>query len=152
MSETCQSSHGRSPANGGWSSPWRAVCARAGRSHRGRVAASGRTTGAAAGLAADWSLEQIAGRLRIHPDDKAMRVSHETIYRALYLQAWERVCDRAAASRVAGLAGGRLIHDRVPNPLHVRQPCHEVVHAAPAAPWEAGWLLGGWEIPPLVAL
>jgi len=40
------------------------------------------------GLARQWSPQQIAGRLvEDHPDDKAMRVSHETIYQTLYLQA-----------------------------------------------------------------
>ena len=40
------------------------------------------------GLAKKWSPEQIAGRLKEdHPDDEGMRVSHETIYECLYLQA-----------------------------------------------------------------
>jgi IS30 family transposase len=39
-------------------------------------------------LADDYSPEQIAGRLRVaYPDNESMRVSHEAIYRALYLQA-----------------------------------------------------------------
>ena len=39
-------------------------------------------------LQADHSPEQIAGWLRIrYPDNEAMQVSHETIYRALYVQA-----------------------------------------------------------------
>lgn len=39
-------------------------------------------------LAADWSPEQISGWLvRTYPDDKAMRVSTETIYRSLFIQA-----------------------------------------------------------------
>jgi len=37
------------------------------------------------GLYRGWSPEQIAGRLaKMHPDDPAQRVSHETIYGALY--------------------------------------------------------------------
>ena len=40
------------------------------------------------GLAEKWSPKQISERLREdHPDDEAMRVSHETIYECLYLQA-----------------------------------------------------------------
>ena len=42
----------------------------------------------AARLAADWAPQQIAGWLVTeYPDDPTMRVSHETIYRSLYLQA-----------------------------------------------------------------
>ncbi|WP_322756058.1 IS30 family transposase, partial [Frankia sp. Cas3] len=42
----------------------------------------------AEGLAKKWSPEQVANRLKIdHPDDPEMRVSHETIYQTLYLQA-----------------------------------------------------------------
>jgi IS30 family transposase len=39
-------------------------------------------------LILDWSPEQISGRLKIqYPDDESMRVSHETIYRSLFIQA-----------------------------------------------------------------
>jgi IS30 family transposase len=39
-------------------------------------------------LKADWSPQQIAGWLKAeYPDDEAMQVSHETIYRSLYIQA-----------------------------------------------------------------
>ncbi len=42
----------------------------------------------AAQLAADWSPQQIAGWLVTeYPDDVGMRVSHETIYRTLFVQA-----------------------------------------------------------------
>jgi IS30 family transposase len=42
----------------------------------------------AAHLAADWSPQEIAARLVIdYPDDPTMRISHEVIYRSLYIQA-----------------------------------------------------------------
>ena len=38
-------------------------------------------------LELDYSPAQVAGRLKLeHPDDKTMRVSHETIYQALFVQ------------------------------------------------------------------
>jgi IS30 family transposase len=54
-----------------------------------RLAASARLHDAVnEGLGKKWSPEQIANRLRIdHPDDPEMRVSPETIYQTLYLQA-----------------------------------------------------------------
>jgi IS30 family transposase len=39
-------------------------------------------------LILDWSPEQISGWLKIqYPDDESMRVSRETIYRSLFIQA-----------------------------------------------------------------
>jgi IS30 family transposase len=39
-------------------------------------------------LRLEWSPEQVAGWLRrAHPDDEALQVSHETIYRSLFIQA-----------------------------------------------------------------
>ena len=36
----------------------------------------------------NWSPQQIAGWLKSnHPEDEALRVSHETIYRSLFVQA-----------------------------------------------------------------
>jgi IS30 family transposase len=59
--------------------------------------------------ARSWSPEQISNRLRIDfPDDQAMRISHEAIYQALYVQG------RGALKRelVACLRTGRVL--RVP--------------------------------------
>jgi IS30 family transposase len=39
-------------------------------------------------LILDWSPEQISGWLKTqYPEDETMRVSHETIYRSLFIQA-----------------------------------------------------------------
>jgi hypothetical protein len=39
-------------------------------------------------LILDWSPEQISGWLKTHyPDEESLRVSHETIYRSLFIQA-----------------------------------------------------------------
>jgi IS30 family transposase len=38
-------------------------------------------------LILDWSPEQISGWLKTqYPDDESLRVSHETIYRSLFIQ------------------------------------------------------------------
>src|SRR5260370_23032174 len=42
----------------------------------------------ASNLMLDWSPEQISGWLKMHySDDESMRVSHETVYRSLFIQA-----------------------------------------------------------------
>ena len=59
----------------------------------------------AAGLVKRWSPAEIGARLVIdHPDDEAMRVSHETSYASLYLQG------RGGLKRelIAALRSGRL--------------------------------------------
>ena len=57
-------------------------------------------------LKEDWSPEQISGWLkREYPDDKVMRISHETVYRTLFVQA------RGALKRelLAHLRSGRMM-------------------------------------------
>ncbi len=44
-----------------------------------------------------WSPEQIANRIKVDfPDDESMRISHEAIYQALYVES------RGALKRVTG--------------------------------------------------
>ena len=55
------------------------------------------------GLTRKWSPEQISARLVVaHPDDPEMRVSHETIYQTLYLQARGELRTAAEAGAAAG--------------------------------------------------
>ena len=64
-----------------------------------------------------WSPEQISKRLRVDfPDDESMRISHEAIYQALYVQG------RGALKRelVACLRTGRAL--RVPRSRTRRRP------------------------------
>jgi transposase, IS30 family len=62
---------------------------RAGRPKRGKLASNpGLLAAVEEGLSEGWSPEQISARLRReYPDDRSMRISHETIYRALYVQS-----------------------------------------------------------------
>jgi IS30 family transposase len=62
---------------------------RARRPRSGKLASNRRLlTCVEQGLSACWSPEQISARLkRDHPEDRGMRISHETIYRSLYVQS-----------------------------------------------------------------
>jgi IS30 family transposase len=54
-------------------------------------------------LMLDWSPKQISGWLKTqYPDDESMRVSHETIYRSLFIQA--RGALKEDTSRIIGAA------------------------------------------------
>jgi transposase, IS30 family len=86
---------GREIRAGGGRRGYRAVSAeraarrRARRPKAGKLASCPRLLAAVqAGLERRWSPQQIAARLRLdYPDDPVMRISHETIYRSLYVQA-----------------------------------------------------------------
>ncbi|WP_371418080.1 MULTISPECIES: IS30 family transposase [unclassified Acidisoma] len=74
-------------------------------------------------LQAKWSPQQIAGWLKVeHSDDEAMRVSHETIYKSLFIQARgalkrellsnlrsRRIMRRAKTSTTDGQPRGQII-------------------------------------------
>jgi IS30 family transposase len=93
--ERAPSTISREVAHSGGPSSYRAASAderawrRARRPQRCLLARSARLRWAVARkLALDWSPEQISGWLAwAYPDDKAMRVSTETIYRSLFIQA-----------------------------------------------------------------
>jgi transposase, IS30 family len=61
------------------------------------------------GLERRWSPEQISARLRLeYPDDEGMRISHETIYRSLYVQARGELRRQLAANLRTGRGSRRL--------------------------------------------
>src|SRR6202162_4376576 len=65
----------------GWARAWRPKCCKLAINSRLRRSVAGK-------LRLDWSPEQIAGWLkRTHPEDEYNQVSHETIYRSLFVQA-----------------------------------------------------------------
>src|SRR6476660_617979 len=69
----------RAPSTGA-TNHFRRTCGTSTESHRRRFASGRRES--------DWSPEQIAGWLkRAYPEDEHYQVSHETIYRSLYVQA-----------------------------------------------------------------
>lgn len=105
----------------------------------------------AAKLASAWSPQPIAGWLRTtFPSDADMQVSHETIYRSLFVQSrgvlkreWlqqlrrHRRCRRArAAKRVAPLQG------RIVDAVSIRERPAEVADRAVPGHWEGDLLEG----------
>jgi IS30 family transposase len=102
-------------------------------------------------LAADWSPEQIAGWLRTaYPEDLTMQVSHETIYRSLFVQSRgvlraslrqhlrrRRALRHARTARTAGQGRGQ-IRDAVS--IRARPP--EVEDRAVPGHWEGDLLTG----------
>jgi len=96
-----------------------------------------------------WSPQQISARLRTdHPSDQEMRISHETIYQALYVQSrgelrrqlTENLRTRRKARRPRGSGSARAhkIADMVP--ISKRPP--EVEDRAVPGHWEGDLLVG----------
>src|SRR5450759_1325749 len=102
-------------------------------------------------LILDWSPEQISGWLKIqYPDDESMRVSHETIYRSLFIQARgvlkqeliqhlrsKRRIRRSQKSRVSGHRSGQIV-----GAISIRERPAEIEDRAIPGHWE-GDLIGG---------
>jgi IS30 family transposase len=61
-----------------------------------------------AGLRARWSPQQISARLKLdHPGQEVMRISHETIYRSLYVQSQGELRRELTAALRTGRSGRR---------------------------------------------
>ena len=99
-------------------------------------------------LERNWSPEQIAGWLKhLHPESEALRVSHETIYRSLYVQARGVLKKQLVQhlrshrsirhSRHATQKGGRLL-----NTISIRERPASVEDRAVPGHWEGDLLLG----------
>jgi IS30 family transposase len=102
-------------------------------------------------LMQDWSPEQISGWLKNqHPNDESLRVSHETIYRTLFLQARgalkqelvrhlrsQRRIRRSRHSSIHGHSQGRIV-----DAISIRQRPAEVEDRAIPGHWEGDLLRG----------
>jgi IS30 family transposase len=111
-------------------------------------------------LILDWSPEQISGWLKIqYPDDERLRVSHETIYRSLFIQARgvlkkellghlrsQRRIRRSQHSRVSGQSRGQIV-----DALSIRERPAEIKDRAIPGHWE-GDLIGGTKNSHIVTL
>src|SRR5450759_894387 len=102
-------------------------------------------------LILDWSPEQISGWLKNqYPEDKSMRVSHETIYRSLFVQARgvlkkelighlrsKRRIRRSQHSRVSGQSRGQIV-----DAISIRERPAEIEDRAVPGHWEGDLISG----------
>jgi IS30 family transposase len=101
-----------------------------------------------AGLERRWSPEQISARLRReYPDDAEMRISHETIYRSLYVQARGELRRQLTAclrtGRPSRRSRGRVeTRGRIPDMVPIAQRPPEVDDRRVPGHWEGDLLLG----------
>jgi IS30 family transposase len=102
-------------------------------------------------LMQDWSPQQISGWLKQHyPDDESLRVSHETIYRSLFIQARgalkqelvrhlrsQRRIRRSRHSSDHGHSQGRIV-----DAISIRERPAEIEDRAIPGHWEGDLLRG----------
>jgi IS30 family transposase len=100
-------------------------------------------------LHAGWSPQQIAGRLkRDYPQDMTRRVSHETIYRAIYIlprgslrRALIAALRQQRSRRGLGPAR-RGRHTKIPNLVPIAQRPEDIAERQIPGHWEGDLLLG----------
>ena len=102
-------------------------------------------------LRLEWSPEQIAGWLkRVHPDDEAFQVSHETIYRSLFIQARGALKKELMAHlrRTRGMRRSRhhtqktSIHGQITDAVSISERPPAVEDRALPGHWEGDLLFG----------
>jgi transposase, IS30 family len=103
-------------------------------------------------LMLDWSPEQISGWLKTqYPDDESLRVSHETIYRSLFIQARgvlkkelleqlrsKRRMRRSRHASASGQSRGQIVEA-----ISIRERPAEAEDRAIPGHWEGDLLSGG---------
>jgi IS30 family transposase len=102
-------------------------------------------------LILDWSPEQISGWLKIqYPDDASMRVSHETIYRSLFIQARgalkkELMAHLRSKRRIRRSQHSRIFKDsrgQIADAISIRERPAEVADRAIPGHWEGDLISG----------
>jgi IS30 family transposase len=102
-------------------------------------------------LILDWSPEQISGWLKSeYPGDESMRVSHETIYRSLFIQARgllkkELMDHLRSKRRMRRSRHSRIFKDsrgRIPDAVSIKERPAEVEDRAVPGHWEGDLLSG----------
>ena len=102
-------------------------------------------------LRREWSPEQIAGWLKCaHPDDETFQVSHETIYRSLFIQARGALKKELMAHlrRTRGMRRSRHhtqktgIHGRITDAISISERPAAVEDRALPGHWEGDLLFG----------
>ena len=102
-------------------------------------------------LILDWSPEQVSGWLKIqYPADESMRVSHETIYRSLFIQARgvlkkELLGHLRSKRRIRRSQHSRIFKDsrgQIVDAISIRERPAEIEDRAVPGHWE-GDLIGG---------
>ena len=102
-------------------------------------------------LILDWSPKQISGWLKTeYPKDEGMRVSHETIYRSLFIQARgvlkkELLEHLRTKRRMRRSQHARIFKDsrgQIPNAISIRERPAEVADRAVPGHWEGDLLSG----------
>src|SRR5215467_1986752 len=103
-------------------------------------------------LLLDWSPEQISGWLKKqYPDDESMRVSRETIYRSLFIQArgvWKKeLMDQLRSKRHMRRSRHASVHGhsqgRIVDAISIRERPAEAEDRAIPGHWEGDLLAGG---------
>jgi IS30 family transposase len=122
------------------------------RPKRCRLAINGKLRNIVASkLVLDWSPEQISGWLKTrYPDDESMRVSHETVYRSLFIQARgvlkkelmdhlrsKRRMRRSRHASPSGQSRGQIV-----DAISIRERPAEVEDRAIPGHWEGDLLAG----------